>query len=71
MGSMLSAKLAVFAHLYAIRIVLLVLDSVVVPLLAFGASKRDLYPHLITSLSAKRPMPGLNRQKSELCVPTL
>jgi hypothetical protein len=45
MHGMLSAKLAILVHLKAIGVVLLVLDRIVIPLLALGASHRDLHSH--------------------------
>jgi hypothetical protein len=41
----LTAETAILVELETIGIVLLVLESVVVPLLTFGASKCDLYAH--------------------------
>ena len=45
MQSVLPAETAILVELKTIGIVLLVLESVVVSLLAFGASQRDLNAH--------------------------
>lgn len=47
--SMLPAETAVLVHLQPVRCVLLVFNSVVVALLAFHASKSNLYSHDGTS----------------------
>ena len=47
MKGVLTAKTAILIELYTIGIVLFVLKSIVVPLLAFGAGKCDLYAHVI------------------------
>ena len=47
---MLLAEPAVLVHFNSVRIVLLVFERIVVPLLAFGASECDLYAHGRASL---------------------
>jgi hypothetical protein len=47
----LPAKFAILVHFKTIGIVLLVLDRVVIPLLAFGAGHCDLYSHRTNLLS--------------------
>ena len=45
MHCVLAAETAVFHELYTIRIILLVLESVVIPLLAFRTCQTNLNPH--------------------------
>ena len=45
MQGVLTAETAILVELKTIGIVLLVLERIVVPLLAFGAGKCDLYAH--------------------------
>lgn len=45
MKGVLTAETAILVELETIGIVLLVLEGIVVPLLAFGAGKCDLYAH--------------------------
>jgi hypothetical protein len=50
-NSMLSAEWAILVHFQTVGVILLVFHGVVVSLLAFVASKGDLYPHYLgTSL---------------------
>jgi hypothetical protein len=58
----LTAETAILVELKTIGIVLLVLEGIVVPLLAFGAGKCDLYAHgfiLLERLRFERPFCGL------------
>jgi len=48
----LAAETAILVHFQLVWSVLLVLDGVVVPLLAFGTSKSDLYAHYGTSIAS-------------------
>lgn len=50
MESMLTAETAILFEFEPVRIVLLVFERIVVPLLAFGASECDLYAHGRASL---------------------
>lgn len=50
MHGMLAAEGAILVHFDFVRGILLVLKSIVVPLLALVASKRNLYSHFGTSL---------------------
>jgi hypothetical protein len=61
MDGVLAAETAILLELNTIRIVLLVLERVVVSLLAFGASQRDLYPHFVFLLVAQPAKPGACR----------
>ena len=45
MQGVLTAETAILVELETIGIVLLILEGIVVPLLAFGAGKCDLYAH--------------------------
>jgi hypothetical protein len=45
MQGVLTAETAILVELKTIGVVLLVLERIVVPLLAFGAGKCDLYAH--------------------------
>ena len=49
MQGVLAAEAAVLHELDAIGVVLLVLEGVVIPLLAFGAGQCDLYAHFSLS----------------------
>ena len=55
MAGMLLAEAAILVHLQTIGIVLLVLESIVIPLLALGAGQRDLNAH---GVSPSRGIPS-------------
>ena len=50
MKGVFTAETAILVELETIGIVLLVLEGIVVPLLAFGAGKCDLYSHFLILL---------------------
>jgi hypothetical protein len=60
MEGLLAAEPAILVELQTIGIVLLVLESIVIPLLALGAGQRDLNAHGIS------PSPGIPSKTSPL-----
>jgi hypothetical protein len=57
MDGMLAAEAAILAELQPVRIILLVFEGVVVPLLALCAGQRDFNAHNPYLLEFKRPCP--------------
>jgi hypothetical protein len=68
MSGMLLAELAIFAQLYAVRVILFVLDGIVIPLLALGAGQRHPHSHVCLHFHAAdgfSPVPADKQPKPE------